>query len=157
MCFITRSLHSLVMTILCIFFVHYVYADDITSKQEPLIEAIFYTETGKHHINLEVARTYSQKTRGLMYRTSLDSNRGMVFIYDKPTQAGIWMKNTYIPLDIIFIDCNNKVVDFVTRKAHTTDISYAPVKICKIIEVNAGLNSEIALKGGNKVKFVPSL
>lgn len=119
--------------------------------------AIFETDTGTHTITLEVAKTEYQKTKGLMYRTKLARNAGMVFIYDMPTKAGIWMKNTYIPLDVIFVNCDNIVVDFVTKQPHTTDISVAPEKICAIIEVNARLNKKISLKRGNKVNFKPPL
>jgi uncharacterized protein len=118
---------------------------------------IFHTTTGTHKIILEVAKTDEEKTLGLMYRQSLADNAGMVFVYNEPTDAGIWMKNTDLPLDIIFIDCDNTVVDFVTRTPQTLDISYPPVKICKIIEVNAGLNKKITLEKGNKVNFVPSI
>ncbi len=118
---------------------------------------IFHTATGKHKIILEVAKTDEEKTLGMMHRQSLADNAGMVFIYDEPTDAGIWMKNTNLPLDVIFIDCDNTVVDFVTRLPQTLDISYPPVKICKIIEVNAGLNKKITLEKGNKVNFVPSI
>lgn len=125
--------------------------------ETPQQTVIFHTATGKHKIILEVAKTDEEKTLGLMYRQSLADNAGMVFIYDTPTDAGIWMKNTDLPLDVIFIDCDDTVVDFVTRLPQTLDISYPPVKICKIIEVNAGLNKKITLEKGNKVNFVPSI
>ena len=120
-------------------------------------QAILPTEQGEHKIKLEIARTEQQKMQGLMHRKTLAPNTGMIFLYNKPTIAGIWMKNTYIPLDIIFIDCHNKIVDVVTRQPHTTNVSYAPTKICKIIEVNAGLNEKIGLQRNNKVRFEPHI
>ncbi|MFT6072721.1 MAG: uncharacterized membrane protein (UPF0127 family) [Alphaproteobacteria bacterium] len=112
---------------------------------------------GEHKIKLEIARTEQQKMQGLMHRKTLAPNTGMIFLYNKPTIVGIWMKNTYIPLDIIFIDCHNKIVDVVTRQPHTTDVSYAPTEICKIIEVNAGLNEKIGLQRNTKVRFEPHI
>jgi uncharacterized membrane protein (UPF0127 family) len=119
--------------------------------------AVFETDTGNHEITLEVAETEYQKTKGLMYRKTLPANAGMAFVYDMPTKAGIWMKNTFIPLDVIFVNCDDIVVDFVTKQPYTTDISVASEKICTIIEVNARLNEKISLKRGNKVHFKPPL
>ncbi len=134
-----------------------VFAKDEKTQELPQQTVVFITETGEHIINLEIAKTDYERTKGLMFRKTLADDSGMVFVYDEPTDAGIWMKNTFIPLDIIFVDCHNNVVDFVTRQPHTTEISYSPVKICKIIEVNAGLNEKITLKRGNKVNFKPTL
>jgi uncharacterized membrane protein (UPF0127 family) len=119
--------------------------------------AIFETDTGQHTIMLEIAKTDAEKTKGLMYRKHLDDNAGMVFLYDTPTNAGIWMKNTYIPLDIIFINCDNRVVDCVSRKPHTLEISAVNEKICRIIEVNAGFCKKNSVQRNQKVNFLPSI
>jgi len=117
-------------------------------------QAIFKNKNKKPHIiTLEVAHTDTEKARGLMFRKNLPANTGMVFIYDTPQIAGIWMKNTQIPLDIIFVNCQNQIVKYVTRQPHTTHISQPPEKICKIIEVNAGFIKEIDLSVNTKIKF----
>src|SRR3989344_5640548 len=59
---------------------------------------------------VEIAQTQEEKVQGLMHRVSLDNNKGMLFIYDSPTIAKFWMKNTLISLDIIWINKNNKIV-----------------------------------------------
>lgn len=153
-----RKLVPLYPIYLIIWLIFILLPTRILAQSEPSEQkVIFNTSTGTHTIILEVARTEQQKTSGLMYRKHLAKNAGMVFLYDTPTDVGIWMKNTYLPLDVIFIDCDNKVVDVVTRKPLTTDISYVPVKICSIIEVNAGLNKKIKLEKGNMVNFVPPI
>lgn len=127
------------------------------ASQQSEQKVIFETQTGKHSFKLEVAETEKEKAKGLMFRKHLDQDKGMVFIYHFPQYAGIWMKNTEIPLDIIFIDCNNNVIDFVTRQPHTEHVSYAPQKICKIIELNAGLTEKMQLQIDNKVHFIPKI
>jgi hypothetical protein len=129
----------------------------IASSQENQQKAIFESNNQKHTIILEVAQTEQEQMHGLMFRKLLAENAGMVFVYNQPVQAGIWMKNTEIPLDIIFIDCNNKIVKLATRQPHTLEVTYAPEKICKIIEVNAGFIKKIGLKANSKVVFSPRI
>src|SRR3989344_2502586 len=61
--------------------------------------------------NVELAKTDVEKAQGLMFREHLDRNSGMLFIYDEEGSYSFWMKNTLIPLDIIWINSQNKVVD----------------------------------------------
>lgn len=130
-----------------------VWADDKPQQQM----AIFHTATGKHKIRLEVARTPQDMKQGLMFRKTLAPDAGMVFIYPRPEYAGIWMKNTYIPLDIIFIDCAGRILNIDTRQPLTTSISYSEKKACTTIEVNAGLAKQWQLTSGDLVRYVPRL
>lgn len=95
--------------------------------------------------------------QGLMFRKTLAPDAGMVFIYPRPEYAGIWMKNTYIPLDIIFIDCAGRILNIDTRQPLTTSISYSEKKACTTIEVNAGLAKQWQLTSGDLVRYVPRL
>lgn len=126
---------------------------NINHKQK----AIFYTDTGEYTVALEVAKTEAQKTKGLMFRTVLPQDTGMVFVYDTPTMTGIWMKNTKIPLDVIFIDCDNKIVECVPREPNTLDISVPIKKICTIIEVNTRFCLKNSIKVNDKVVFIPPI
>ena len=61
-------------------------------------------EIGDKEYNVEVARTEEEKIKGLQEKESLGENEGMLFIYDEPQELAFWMKDTAIPLDIVFID-----------------------------------------------------
>ena len=67
-------------------------------------------------IEVEVADSDEEKARGLMYRESLDEDKGMLFVYDDENERSFWMKNTLIPLDILFIDAEKTIVDIQTME-----------------------------------------
>ncbi|ARS27061.1 DUF192 domain-containing protein [Sphingomonas sp. KC8] len=72
-------------------------------RADGLVEVTVTTATGTRIFQVEMARTPAEQARGLMYRTELAPDRGMLFPYDPPQWASFWMKNTLIPLDMIFI------------------------------------------------------
>ena len=80
---------------------------------------ILYLEVGKVTLTLEVARTPEEHERGLMGRTSLKENEGMIFFFDPPQRVSFWMKDTPIDLDIAFIDAKGVVFHTDSMKAQT--------------------------------------
>lgn len=103
-------------------------------------------------IFLEVAETKEQQEKGLMYRTSLANDRGMLFPYKPPRQVSFWMKNTLIPLDIIFIrDGQVKFIlhNYPPCKSYPCP-SYGPfVPVDQVIEIPAGQASKLGIKVGD--------
>ncbi len=105
-------------------------------------------------IDIEIANTAAKREQGLMYRTYMAENHGMLFIFDKDQSLSFWMKNTVIPLDMIFI--NSK---FVIVKIHKNTIPYdesqyssgKPAKY--VVEVNAGFADKYGIKKGDKITF----
>lgn len=77
--------------------------DAQAARGDDLVELSIATAKGKRTFQVEMARTSAEQARGLMYRTELAADRGMLFPYDPPQWASFWMKNTLIPLDMIFI------------------------------------------------------
>ncbi len=108
---------------------------------------------GKHQVDAEVAWTHDQRTRGLMWRTSLTEGTGMLFIFNKDTWLSFWMKNTLIPLDMIFIKSDFTIVGVVERAEPKTLSARAPgEESMYVLEVPSGWSEKIGLKRGLKVK-----
>lgn len=107
-------------------------------------------------VDVEVVDTPSQRARGLMYRESLAENEGMLFVFEKSDKYSFWMKNTYIPLDIIWID-EEKVVHIEHALPCTKDpcISYKTDRAAKyVLEVNAGFVEKNGVVVGDEVGIV---
>ncbi|MDF2378915.1 MAG: DUF192 domain-containing protein [Candidatus Gracilibacteria bacterium] len=103
-------------------------------------------------VHIEIAQTNVEKQEGLMNRTEMDNDQGMLFVYETEQDMAFWMKNTLIPLDIIFIGSNQKIVDILTMQPCKKDPcpSYpadAPAQYA--LEVNEGMASEWGLEIGD--------
>lgn len=113
----------------------------------------FVTATGAHRVEIEVARTERARETGLMYRRSMPRNHGMLFIFPSEQPVSMWMKNTYIPLDMVFVSRKGRVTS-VTRDAvpmSETIISSGPPAFA-VIELNAGAASAMGLDVGDQVR-----
>lgn len=109
---------------------------------------------GSEVIELEVAQTPQQQEIGLMYRTSLANNRGMLFPFESPRYTRFWMKNTVIPLDIIFLKDGQIIAIFSDVPPCQTDpcASYGPQsQIDQVIELRGGRATELGLKVGDRI------
>ena len=111
--------------------------------------------------DLELAQTKEQRKQGLMFREKLDSDKGMLFIYEKERIYPFWMKNTLIGLDIIWISKENQVVYISHNNQPCQDndcFSINPNKKAKyVLEINAGKAAEINLKIGDQAVFLTEL
>jgi len=110
----------------------------------------------KNCFKVETAKTQQERETGLMNITYLNEDKGMLFIFDEEGIYSFWMKNTLIPLDIIWIDSSNKVVfikesaSLCTNKCETI----SPNKKAKyVLEVNSGLVKKLNIKIGNIANF----
>ena len=126
-------------------------------KQNQLSSVCFGNPPVGGCFQVELARTESERDQGLMYRKELDKNKGMLFIFDKEGIYPFWMKNTLIPLDMIWIDGNNKVV-FISQnvqpcKSFICPTIFPPVKAKYVLEINAGLCDKMGLKIGDDLKI----
>ncbi|MBJ58085.1 MAG: hypothetical protein CMP24_07625 [Rickettsiales bacterium] len=103
---------------------------------------------------VEVADTAKERENGLMFRDSLAQKEGMLFIFPVKKNIGIWMKNTYIPLDIIFISEKKIIQKIVSSATPMDDTVYFSDHLTKyVLEINAGLTKKLQIKKGNKVNF----
>ena len=104
--------------------------------------------------NVEVAKTIEERRTGLMYRKKLLNNEGMLFIFPREKIIQLWMKNTYIPLDVIFISENKVIVDIKKNMEKLSEtIVKSKIKSKYALEFNAGLIDKLGIKIGDKVLF----
>ena len=106
-------------------------------------------------VTVELARNDPERTRGLMFRQSLDGGRGMLFLFEHSEPLKFWMKNTYIPLDMIFIDDRFRVV-FVEENAEPLTLqSRGPDQDSRyVLEVPGGWSRTHGVERGVGVRFV---
>ena len=104
--------------------------------------------------NVEVAKTIEERRSGLMYRKKLLNNEGMLFIFPREKIIQLWMKNTYIPLDVIFIS-ENKIIVYLKKNIEklSETIVKSKVKSRYALEFNAGLINKLDIEIGDKVLF----
>ena len=104
--------------------------------------------------NVEVAKTIEERSIGLMYRKKLLTNEGMLFIFPREKIIQLWMKNTYIPLDVIFISENKVIVDIKKNMEKLSEtIVKSKVESRYALEFNAGLINKLNIEIGDKVLF----
>ena len=108
-----------------------------------------------HKFEVYIADSNSKRKKGLMYIESLPSNHGMLFKFDTPRIASMWMKNTYISLDLLFIDKNQTIIKIHNdaKPLNLKSIS-SKLKVKWVLEVNGGLAEELEIKLGDKIIFL---
>ncbi len=115
---------------------------------------VLKTDSGDHSYTVEVATTPGEQAKGLMFRRSLPPSHGMIFLYDPPRKIGMWMRNTYIPLDMVFIDADNRVHRIAAHtEPFSTDIIPSGGAVAAVLELNAGQADQIGLKPGDEVVY----
>lgn len=111
------------------------------------------THKGKATYQIEVADTPARQQRGLMYRKSIPTNQGMLFDFHQEKIVFMWMKNTYIPLDMLFAD-KKGIIRHIHEGVRPLDETIIPsqIPIRYVIELNAGQVKEKGIQIGNKIR-----
>jgi uncharacterized membrane protein (UPF0127 family) len=112
------------------------------------------TAKGEHAFQVEVAATPAEQERGLMWRTVLGADEGMIFPNDPPRRTAFWMRNTVIGLDIIFIGADHRVLN-IAANAVPYDETPLPSAgaVAGVLELAAGRAAQIGLQPGDKVSW----
>ena len=107
-----------------------------------------------HRFTVEVARTPEQQAQGLMYRESLAPDRGMLFPYSPPQVAGFWMKNTLIPLDMIFIRADGTIAMIADNTIpHSLETVSAGEPVAAVLEIAGGRSAELGITASDRVSW----
>jgi uncharacterized membrane protein (UPF0127 family) len=117
-----------------------------------------YIKIGNKRLKVEVAKTFQQQQQGLMHRTELGENEGMIFVFDSEDYRSFWMKNTLIDLSIGYFNKNFELVEVIDMKATTImDVnppSYPTSKKAQYaVEVNKGWFTKNKIKLGHKLNW----
>lgn len=144
---VLRSVAALVLLLLAM-----VPAQALESFQKSSL-TIESASGGKFRFDIELAETMAQQAQGLMYREAMPADAGMLFIYDSVRPASFWMKNTLIPLDMLFIGPDGRIVNIHERavpQSLDSVNSAGPVKA--ILELNGGMSARLGIRPGDLVR-----
>jgi uncharacterized protein len=110
------------------------------------------TQTGVHAFSVELATTPAEHERGLMFRKELPEGRGMLFDFQTPQEVQFWMRNTYIPLDMIFIAADGHIVHTAENaKPMSDDLIPSVHPVRAVLEVIAGTVRKLGIAPGDRV------
>ena len=120
----------------------------------PKAELTIVSAGGPHKFTVELATTPGQMEQGLMFRRSLPPDAGMLFDYRAPSMASMWMKNTLIPLDMLFVDQQGRVINIHERAVPgSLDPIAAMAPARAVIELNGGTAAHLGIKPGDRVIY----
>jgi uncharacterized membrane protein (UPF0127 family) len=123
------------------------------SMPDPAVR--FETSRGPWVVRVEVARSEPEREKGLMFRTALPEDRGMLFVFDETENHTFWMHNTLIPLDMIFLGDDRSVVGVVANAAPRTDTARTVGKPSRyVVEVGGGEAAAHGIAAGTRATFI---
>jgi uncharacterized membrane protein (UPF0127 family) len=111
------------------------------------------TKTAAHMFTVQIAATPEQQEHGLMFYRSLGADQGMIFPYDPPQSVSFWMKNTLIPLDMVFIRADGTIARIATAKPLDETPVPAGEPVAAVLEIRGGRAAELGIKPGDMVQW----
>ena len=111
------------------------------------------SSSGTYTFNVEIADDAAEQSRGLMYRRELPADAGMLFLYNREEALSYWMRNTYIPLDIIYINSRAEIVSIARNTQPLSDESIPlHYPAIAVLEVNGGTADRLGILEGDTVR-----
>jgi len=114
-------------------------------------------QIGRTRFSVEIAATDSARRTGLMFRQEVPADTGMLFVFEKPQILTFWMQNTYVSLDIAFIDENLVIINTATMPAQSRRLFRSAGKALLALEVPAGTFKRQQIEAGQKVAVGPKV
>jgi hypothetical protein len=111
------------------------------------------TASGTHRFRAEVALTAAEQQKGMMFRTAMAADEAMIFPNDVPQVRSFWMKNTVIPLDIIYIGPDRRVLNIVTGEPYSLQSLPSVGPVINVVEIAGGRAAELGIKPGDAVAW----
>ena len=120
----------------------------------PVIPLTVITAGKAHRLQVEIARSEEEQAKGLMFRTAMGANEGMIFPMDPPRRASFWMRNTVIPLDIIFIGADRRILNIAANAVPYSEASLASSgAVSAVLELNGGRAAQLGIAPGDRVAW----
>jgi len=125
----------------------WLFAAPVLAQELPVVQL----NAGMHLIRAEVAADYPSRGRGLMHRKSLGANAGMLFVFDQAAIHCMWMKNTYVPLSVAFLDEHGTIVNIADMQPHSEQSHCATRPTVYALEMAQGWFAQRGIKPGAKL------
>lgn len=163
---ILGALLATIIVVIILFFSRNDQDNSFTNNQAESMDIPFNKQgelvfLGKQHmdtlaiIGIEIADNDQKRARGLMYRNSIPSDGGMLFVFDTEQMQSFWMKNTYISLDMLFVNAEKEIVTIQPNTTPLKEWSYpSSSPAMYVIEVNAGFCKQHEIAVGDKIAYV---
>jgi uncharacterized protein len=123
----------------------------------PVVDLAIHGSGSPLRFRVEVATSSAQQAKGLMFRTAMGADEGMIFPMNPPRMASFWMRNTVIPLDLLFVGPDQRVINIA---ANAVPYSEAPLQsdapVSAVLELNGGRAAQLGIKPGDKVVWQAS-
>jgi uncharacterized protein len=150
-CMMTRRILSLVAVAMTANLL--AFSTDAQLQRFATSELTIVSATGPHRFTVELAETPEQMEQGLMFRRTMAADAGMLFDYKTPVVATMWMRNTLIPLDMLFVDAHGRIVSIHERAVpQSLDVIAAAAPVRAVIELNGGTAARLGIAPGDKVQ-----
>ena len=127
----------------------------VSAQDSPQKLPTITLNAGMHLIHAEVAQTPDQRSTGLMFRSTMGTNEGMLFAFEEPGQQCFWMKNTLLPLSVAFVADDGSVVNIESMKPQTLDSHCSKKPVRFVLEMNDGWFAKRGIKPGFKLSGKP--
>lgn len=117
-----------------------------------LVDITISSDNKRHNFRVELARNDADRARGLMFRQSMPADQGMLFDFERDQMVSMWMRNTFIPLDMVFVFADGRI----HRIEHRTEVQSertisSGVPVRAVLELNAGTAEKLGLKSGDRL------
>lgn len=126
--------------------------EDGVAQDLPRSQLRIETDSAAHMFRVQVADDPAKRSKGLMFRRDLPADEGMLFMFPLPEPASFWMKNTYIPLDLIFIRANGRIANIEHGKPHDLTGIRSRGRVMAVLELTAGTASRLGIVPGDMVR-----
>ena len=149
-----RSSPAFAAAVAALFVLALILASAMTSRAAEALQRLDIASAGgsKHAFQVELAKKPEELERGLMFRRYLPKDRGMLFDFGTPRPATMWMENTYLPLDMVFIRADGTIARI---ESHTEPMSRRTIvagePVLAVLELNSGICDELGIKAGDRV------